>query len=99
MDTGGCATAVLAGGNLEYIGRGWPGEREAELKLLSEGETGIVGVAVSTKRGDKGTAVTGVVAIFCGANGRSCAGVSDILCLFLKRAMNPFRPGPEFTGL
>jgi len=96
MDVGGCVTVILAGGNLEYIGRGWPGEREGELKLLSEGETGIVGVPV---RGDKGTAVTGAEAIACGANVCSCAGVSDILCLFLKRAMNPLRPGPEFTGL
>ena len=63
------------------------------LKLLSEGETSP-GMTVSTERGDKGTAVAvGDV------NGRSCAGVSDILCLFLKRAMNPLRPGPEFTGL
>jgi hypothetical protein len=69
------------------------------LKLLSEGEIGIPGVTVSTERVDKGTAVAGGVAIVGDANGRPCAGVSDILCLFLKRAMKPLRPGPEVTGL
>jgi hypothetical protein len=46
-------------------------------------------MTVSAERGDK---VAG------DANGRSRGG-SDILCLFLKRAMKPLRPGPEVMGL
>lgn len=59
------------------------------VRLLSEGEAGNPGMTVSAERGDK---VAG------DANGRSRGG-SDILCLFLKRAMKPLRPGPEVMGL
>src|SRR6266545_453836 len=87
---------TFAGGNLEYIGRGCTGEREVKLALLS-GDAGLPGTSVSAERGAGETGVTGAVTGVVGTMGRS-VGVSDVRCLFLKRAMKPLRPGPAEAG-
>jgi len=91
---GACETGTLAGGNLEYIGRGCPGDRDVKLTP----EAGLFGMTVSAERGAGETGVTGAVAGVAITTGRSVGGVSDILCLFLKRAMKPLRPGPAEAG-